>query len=239
MIEFIMSCKEIDLMDNPLISSFIQSGVFGKLILLSLLFLSVYIWTIIQTKYLLLSHIRDKTNEFMNEYLKIGDNLFQPMKHERLFKELPAYQLFHLFKEEMLIVMEEERGIDENDLEALTKQMHRLIYQTKKELDEGVVALATTTTIAPFLGLLGTVWGVMNAFIGMGEMGNASIAAVAPGLSESLVTTAVGLIVAIPSAIAYNLFKSKSQTEISVLKDLALDLLSLVQKKFMDRKRGR
>lgn len=222
-------------MNNAIISAFIQSGPFGKTILLSLLFLSIYIWTIIQSKYFLLKKINDKTKIFLNEYNKSSENIFEPLKNENFFKDIPAYILYINTKNELLRIMDEERSIDIMDIDAIGNILYRLISETKLKIDKGINSLATVATIAPFLGLLGTVWGLMNAFIGMGEMGNASISAVAPGLSEALVTTAVGLLVAIPSAVAFNYAKVKLQEEISILNNFALTILANIERKFVSR----
>ena len=222
-------------MENTLIMSFREAGPFGKTILLSLFFMSIYIWTLIQKKYFLLKSIRERNKLFLREYRKIGQNLFQPLADEDQFDELPMYELYLCAKNELIRVMEEERGISEMDVEVIANQLAKNISQTKVMLDEGIVTLATTTSIAPFMGLLGTVWGIMNAFFGMSKMGNASIDAVAPGIAEALVTTAVGLMVAIPSAVAFNFAKNKTQSEVTTLNNFAVELLSNIEKKFIGK----
>jgi len=222
-------------MDNAIISAYIQSGPFGKTIILSLLFLSIYIWTIIQNKYFVLRDIRRKNKLFIKEYSELKANIFADIKHKARFKNLPIFELFSSTKNELLLICDEERGIDLADIEYISICASMIIAKTKIDLEKGIVQLATATTIAPFLGLLGTVWGVMNAFIGMGEMGNASIAAVAPGLSEALVTTAIGLLVAIPSAIAFNYTKTKVSEEITNLNNFAMDLIGNIEKQFVTR----
>jgi biopolymer transport protein TolQ len=204
-----------------------------------LFFLSIYIWAIIQNKYFLIKHIRFKTRIFLNEYRKSSENLFQPLENEGYYEDVPVFDLFLNARSELLRIMEEERPIDLVDIETLSNRFAQVIAQWRIVLEEGVVQLATATTIAPFLGLLGTVWGVMNAFVGMGQMGNASISAVAPGLSEALVTTAVGLMVAIPSAIAFNYARNNSRTQVAVLNHFAMELLGNIENKFVTRESKR
>jgi biopolymer transport protein TolQ len=222
-------------MDNPIISSFIQSGLFGKGILLVLLALSIYIWIVIQAKYILLKRMRQSTQDFFTAYARTGENIFQPVENEEYFEGLPVYAIFCCAKHELTRIMEEERNIDSLDAESIATQLARTVAETKMNLEEGLPALATATSIAPFLGLLGTVWGVMSAFLGMGELGNASIAAVAPGISEALVTTAVGLMVAIPAAIAYNYAKAKVQEQVVILNNFSLQVLGHIESKFVTR----
>jgi biopolymer transport protein TolQ len=97
--------------------------------------------------------------------------------------------------------------------------------------------LATTGNTTPFIGLFGTVWGIMNAFHGIGLMGSASLAVVAPGISEALVATAVGLAAAIPAVIAFNYFMSKVRTLESELISFSADFLNVVERDIF-RSRG-
>lgn len=222
-------------MDNTIVQSFIAAGPFGKGILIALLLLSIYVWTIIQSKYFILRNIRRKNILFMRAYRKTGENIFKPFPEEEKFEDLPLYELFICAKNELIRVMEEERPLDSLDMDVIANQMAKTISQTKVVLEDGIIALATVSSTAPFLGLLGTVWGIMNAFFGMGKMGNASIDAVAPGIAEALVNTAVGLIVAIPSAAAFNYSKNMIQSEIVVLNNFAVELMSNIEKKFVSK----
>ncbi|EKD28625.1 MAG: hypothetical protein ACD_79C00256G0004 [uncultured bacterium] len=222
-------------MENPIIDAYYQAGLLGKAIILVLLVQSIHIWTIIQSKYFLLKKIRKKTSIFFDEFKKSNENIFQPIEKESYFKELPCYKIYLCAKNELMFVMNEERGVDLNDVEAISYKIEQIISSERAEFEQGDVQLATATTIAPFIGLLGTVWGIMNAFIGMGKMGNASIAAVAPGISESLVTTAMGLLVAIPAAVAYNFSKSETKKELETMNNFALEVLGGMEKKFVTR----
>lgn len=222
-------------MDNTIIMAFREAGPFGKTILITLFSLSIYIWTIIQSKYFLLKNIQNKNKIFYREYRKAGENIFQPIANEEKFTELPLFSLFSTAKEEVVRIMEQERGIDSLDVDIVANQLAKTVSQTKVELEDGITTLATTTAIAPFIGLLGTVWGIMNAFFGMGKMGNASIDAVAPGIAEALVNTAVGLLVAIPSAVAFNYAKNRIQAEITNMNNFSVELLSNIEKRFVSK----
>ncbi len=112
--------------------------------------------------------------------------------------------------------------------------MKRLLrrYETLEsvKLEKYLNFLATTGSTAPFIGLFGTVWGIMNAFHGIGAAGSASLAVVAPGIAEALIATAVGLAAAIPAVIAYNYYLSMSRKMIIEMEDFSEDLLELFTK---------
>jgi biopolymer transport protein TolQ len=99
--------------------------------------------------------------------------------------------------------------------------------------------LATTGNTAPFIGLFGTVWGIMNAFVGIGQKGSANLAVVAPGISEALVATAAGLAAAIPAVIAYNFFMSKIRVVESELDSFSADLLNIIERDILRTERRR
>jgi biopolymer transport protein TolQ len=99
--------------------------------------------------------------------------------------------------------------------------------------------LATTGNTAPFIGLFGTVWGIMNSFVGIGKMGSANLAVVAPGISEALVATAAGLAAAIPAVIAFNYFMSKIRVVESELQSFSADFLNIVERDILRTERRR
>ena len=101
-------------------------------------------------------------------------------------------------------------------------------------LEQNMNWLATTATVSPFIGLLGTVWGIINAFQGLAQAGSASLRAVAPGISEALVTTAIGLIAAIPAAIFYNYFGNSIKEIGAKMEDFSLEFLNTTEQKFED-----
>jgi biopolymer transport protein TolQ len=99
--------------------------------------------------------------------------------------------------------------------------------------------LATTGNTAPFIGLFGTVWGIMNSFVGIGRMGSANLAVVAPGISEALVATAAGLAAAIPAVIAFNYFMSKIRVVESELVSFSADFLNIIERDILRTERRR
>jgi len=104
------------------------------------------------------------------------------------------------------------------------------ISETLARLEHNMNVLATTASVSPFIGLFGTVWGIIDAFQGLGSAGAASLRAVAPGISEALITTALGLAAAIPAAIAYNWFGSHIREFGARMDDFALEFLNLTER---------
>jgi biopolymer transport protein TolQ len=117
-------------------------------------------------------------------------------------------------------------------LDALSRALARAATVEATRVERRVSFLATTATVTPFIGLFGTVWGIMNAFGDIGRMGSANLAVVAPGISEALITTAMGLAAAIPAAVFYNFFSSRIRVLNSMVDDFALEFLNIVERNF-------
>ena len=117
-------------------------------------------------------------------------------------------------------------------LESLSRALVRAATVESTRLDRRISFLATTASVTPFVGLFGTVWGIMNAFRDIGMAGSASLAVVAPGISEALITTAMGLAAAIPAAFFYNFFQSRIKVLTSMMDDFALEFLNIVERHF-------
>jgi biopolymer transport protein TolQ len=117
-------------------------------------------------------------------------------------------------------------------LDALSRALARAATAESTRLERRLSFLATTATVSPFIGLFGTVWGIMSAFGDIGRMGSANLAVVAPGISEALITTAMGLLAAIPAAVFYNFYSSRIRVLGSMLDDFALEFLNIVERNF-------
>lgn len=124
-------------------------------------------------------------------------------------------------------------GVAQLGLDGLTRQADRAIeratLQVRVDRERWLTFLASTASGAPFIGLFGTVWGIMNAFEGIGKMGSASLAVVAPGISEALIATAMGLMAAIPAALAYNAFQRRVDEDEATLAVFRLEALNLYE----------
>ena len=117
-------------------------------------------------------------------------------------------------------------------LESLSRALARAATVEATRLERRVSFLATTASVTPFIGLFGTVWGIMDAFGDIGRMGSANLVVVAPGISEALVTTAMGLLAAIPAAVFYNFYNSRIRVLTSMMDDFALEFLNIVERHF-------
>jgi biopolymer transport protein TolQ len=117
-------------------------------------------------------------------------------------------------------------------LESLSRALVRAATAEVTRLERRITFLATTASVTPFVGLFGTVWGIMNAFEDIGRLGSANLVVVAPGISEALITTAMGLAAAIPAAFFYNLYNSRVKVLSSMMDDFALEFLNIVERNF-------
>ena len=115
---------------------------------------------------------------------------------------------------------------------AVDRALMRASVVEMNKLEKRITFLATTASIAPFVGLFGTVWGIMIAFLGISAAGSTNLAVVAPGIAEALVTTAAGLAAAIPAVIAYNQFSHRVQLFASQMDDFAMEFLNIAERNF-------
>jgi biopolymer transport protein TolQ len=121
-------------------------------------------------------------------------------------------------------------------MDVVTRSLRRTSIDQGNRLERALSFLATTGNTAPFIGLFGTVWGIMESFRGIGMKGSASLAVVAPGISEALVATAAGLAAAIPAVVAYNYFSNKVMLLKSEMDSFSSDFVSLVERQFVKKK---
>lgn len=117
-------------------------------------------------------------------------------------------------------------------LEAVSRALARAAAIEETRLEKRLSFLASTASVTPFVGLFGTVWGIMNAFGEIGSQGSASLAVVAPGISEALITTAAGLIAAIPAALFFNYFSERTKALGATMDDFAMEFISMVERNF-------
>jgi biopolymer transport protein TolQ len=131
-----------------------------------------------------------------------------------------------------------EEGAATVQIEPLERTLRRAAHGERRQLERGMLFLATTSSAAPFIGLFGTVWGIMNAFSNIAAYGNADLAVVAPGISEALLTTAAGLAAAIPAVIAYNHLNGRIRGFATDMEDFGLEFMNVVQKAWQGRSSG-
>ncbi len=190
-----------------------SSGLIVQLVLFILIFLSIFSWAITISKILQYTKARKTSKEFAKifwesrNFTKVADACEE-------LSASPLAQVFSAGYKELSNILEDEKDNQadasptskEAKLSVLASSMERSQYEESLRLERGLTFLASVSTSAPFIGLFGTVWGIMNAFHGLSQSTTTSIQAVAPGISEALIATAIGLAAAIPSAVAYNYF---------------------------------
>jgi biopolymer transport protein TolQ len=180
------------------------SGV-ARVILGILIVLSIFSWAIIFQKSIQLGGVNRKTNRFLQMF-RAGGNLPDPRTLRAGSGGTPLIAVYDAGYAELRSQLDgaNPRGGTVKNPNAVGVEMQVAAGDEVRRLESGMSWLATIASVSPFIGLFGTVWGVMDAFAGLGDAGTASLRAVAPGIAEALITTAAGLFAAIPALIAYN-----------------------------------
>lgn len=182
-----------------------QTGWVARIVLGILLVLSVFSWAIIFQKSGQFSRIESQTKRFLQMF-RAGRGLPDPKTLRVGANGTPLVSVYEAgYRElEAQLNTNNPRGGKLRNANAVGVEMQVAASDQVRTLEKGMSWLATTGSVSPFIGLFGTVWGVMDAFAGLGDAGTASLRAVAPGIAEALITTAAGLFAAIPAVIAYN-----------------------------------
>jgi biopolymer transport protein TolQ len=223
---------------SDLIEMFLHTGTVVKIVLMILVFFSIISWTIIFMKWRFFSKAKRETIRFLDIFWENTD-LQKLYKETEGLKFSPTAQLYRTGYAELVRVNKMrnaspvigEPALDVSD--SVERSLRKAQIQQGARLDKALSFLATTGNTAPFIGLFGTVWGIMESFRGIGMKGSASLAVVAPGISEALIATAVGLAAAIPAVIAFNHFNSKAQQLRTEMDAFAADFLSRVMRSFI------
>ncbi len=197
----------------------LQAGYVVKGVLILLLFFSVVSWAIIFFKHRYFSRAQKETDQFLKAYRASRD----PQDIYQSTKNLTISPIANVFKS----VYSDEIQTSKGEVKRMLRRYEAL---ESSKLEKYLNFLATTGTTTPFIGLFGTVWGIMNSFRGIGAAGAASLAIVAPGIAEALVATAAGLAAAIPAVIAYNYYLSVARRMIIDMEDFSEDLFDLFTK---------
>jgi biopolymer transport protein TolQ len=213
------------------------AGPVVKLVLLVLVYFSVVSWAIIFLKFRVIHRATRDSEKFLDFFWakKRFDLIGQGLK------DYPYSPLVVLFREgykELIKVQgrrsgeQEHQGVsaDLGGAENVGRALRRATTLEIHRLEKFLTFLATTGSTAPFIGLFGTVWGIMDAFHGIGETGSASLAVVAPGISEALVATAIGLVAAIPAVVAYNHFVNKVNVLSGEMDNFSQEFLNIVER---------
>jgi biopolymer transport protein TolQ len=194
-----------------------------------LIFFSLFSWTIVLSKSGVFSRARSRNREFLGAFRR-AKNLQTIAVLTEQFKAAPLVAVFEFGYREI------ERQISQRgalvNKASVERSLQLGISEEVTKLEQNMPWLATVASVSPFIGLFGTVWGIIDAFEGLGTAGSASLRAVAPGISEALVTTAVGLAAAIPAAIFYNIFGSRIRELGTRMEDFAIEFQNFAERDF-------
>jgi biopolymer transport protein TolQ len=218
---------------------FATTGLVVKLVLLILLYFSVVSWAIIFYKLLQVHRANNESERFLEFFWKAKRFDAINAQLDR-FVNSPLTVLFNEGYGELKKLMEkgEEKAdptvisTDLGGIDNISRALRRATTLEITRLEKYLTFLATTGSTAPFIGLFGTVWGIMTAFKGIGETGSASLAVVAPGIAEALIATAIGLVAAIPAVMGYNHFQQKIRVLSGEMDSFSTEFLNIVQRTF-------
>ncbi len=206
----------------------VQSGIVAKIVLLILLFFSLFSWAIILAKWQAISRARAQSGRFVRAFRK-AVRLQDMAAVSDQFRPSPLVSLFESGFEEYRRQVGNPTGVVRS-MTAVQRSLQIAASEELTRLERRLPWLATTGAVTPFIGLFGTVWGIIDAFHGLGTAGAATLRAVAPGISEALITTAAGLFAAIPAVIAYNLFTHSLREFGARMDDFALEFLNAIER---------
>ena len=208
--------------DFSLWSLFIRADFIVKAVILMLIGCSIYSWSIIIEKFRLFKKINSESEEFEEKFWK-------SKSAETFYNSLPTEidnPMALLFKDSMQTLLKAKNKSNLN--ERMSSMLEVNIEKQTVTLEKGFTFLATVGSTAPFIGLFGTVWGIMNSFQSIAISRNTSLAIVAPGIAEALFATALGLLAAIPAVVAYNKFNNDSKKYSQKLENFSKRFLSII-----------
>ena len=208
--------------DFSIINLFIRADIIIKTVIIILIVSSIYSWAIIFEKIKMFKRINKSTEEFENKFWK-------SKSAESFYNSLPNSvndPMANVFRYSMDIMLKSKRSSNLN--EKMSRMLEINTDQQMEKIEKRYTFLATVGSTAPFIGLFGTVWGIMNSFQSIAISRNTSLAIVAPGIAEALFATALGLLAAIPAVIAYNKFTNDSKKYFQKLENFSKRLLSII-----------
>jgi biopolymer transport protein ExbB/TolQ len=230
-----------------LIFAFEQSTFVGKVILFALFIASVFSWTVMVTKFRVVQRAKDQRRLFLDQFRADRQPLHLYTDRTR-FEGAPVFSVYKAGCKELTYQLLGSPEVDEtfrarldsalkispSQMRVVATAMERAVGETSLRLESQMIVLATAVSGAPFLGLLGTVWGVMDTFSDVAAAGSANLAAMAPGVSAALITTVLGLLVAIPAMFGYNYLLTTLRGMIVEMDNFAAELASEFEHKYVD-----
>jgi biopolymer transport protein TolQ len=203
--------------------SVLSASPIVQMTLLILVSLSVVCWAVGFLKYKQFSELKEANEPFLNKFWKTHN-------FESLFEEMDQFRRSSLGRVFKAGFQEIKNGGGRVDIYSVERALRKAVDIEVSAMESRLTLLATTGSTGPFIGLFGTVWGIMGSFHKIGATGSASLAVVAPGISEALIATAIGLAAAIPAVVIYNNFISRIRKEEIALNNFTGDFLNIVKR---------
>jgi biopolymer transport protein ExbB/TolQ len=237
----------IILASGGIVFAFENSTLPGRIILVTLFFASIFSWSVMVTKFRLIRHAQRRREQFL-ELFRTDRQPLRIYTDRVRFEGAPVFTVYKAGCKELTFQLLGSAEVDETfrarldiaqrispaQMRVVTTAMERAVGETALRLESQMILLATAVSGAPFLGLLGTVWGVMETFSDVATAGSANLAAMAPGVSAALITTVTGLLVAIPAMFGYNYLVTTIRAMIVELDNFASELASEFEHKYVD-----
>jgi len=228
-----------------IISLIIHAGAVPKAVLGLLALMSVISWYVIGAKWMYLGRAHRRSLKFVEKFW--DSSLDEMWKEAQTAGPSPVSEVFRAGYQELVKLRKRHAQaqaqaqaqpgarVDEGglgDIESLERALARARLMAITEMENKVPFLATTASAAPFIGLFGTVWGIMNSFRNIGAKGAANLATVAPGIAEALVATAIGLVAAIPAVMGYNYLSRRIRVISAEMETFTNDFLNIIRRRF-------
>jgi len=220
------------------ISEIFHSGPIALFVLLVLLAFSVVSWAIIILKYLTIKKAQKASQEFIDVFWKLRkfDEVYEATQR---YINSPLVQIFLKGYHELGRIKKSDspkpsaETLEASGIESVEHALRKASLTQMTQLESLIPFLATVGSTSPFIGLFGTVVGIMNSFAQIGQQGSASLATVAPGMAEALIATAAGLLAAIPAVIAYNYFSVRIRSLSIEMDTFSSDFVNIVKRHFL------
>jgi biopolymer transport protein TolQ len=233
---------------GSLLRMILDAGLMVQFVLVLLLFFSVVSWAIILMKFRSIKKVKRENDLFFEAYIK-SNKLSYIFPESKKFKNSNVAEVFQAGYTELVKITKVMRGsvsskeVDDSailppemkGIDNVERAMNRAVSTEVTKLESALGFLATTGSASPFIGLFGTVWGIMDTFKGIGARGSATLAVVAPGISEALIATAAGLAAAIPAVIFYNYYVNRIKNMSMEMDNFASELLNIIERYYVKR----
>lgn len=227
---------------GDILSMILDAGLMVQFVLLLLVFFSVVSWAIILSKYITLKKIEKENDLFLDAYMR-ASKLSDIFPESKKFKNSTLAEVFRSGYTELSKLGKkrtpseaEDPGLSNAEIKGIDnveRALNRACTSETTKIESALGFLATTGSSCPFIGLFGTVWGIMTAFRSIGARGSATLAVVAPGISEALVATAAGLAAAIPAVIFYNFFQNRIKRISSEMDNFSSEFLNIIERYYI------